>query len=96
MKERASTDESRQQESESADQYIIALHSLAKNCEYGALKDDLIWDRLVIGIRHEALSRRLQMDPELTLGKATRMVCQEEAVNEQQVALNRRRMVRGV
>ncbi|KAL5505300.1 hypothetical protein EMCRGX_G006710 [Ephydatia muelleri] len=49
--------------------------------------EDLIRDRLVIGIRHEALSRRLQMDPELTLGKATRMVHQEEAVKEQQVAL---------
>ncbi|KAL5488539.1 hypothetical protein EMCRGX_G017493, partial [Ephydatia muelleri] len=76
-----------QQEGESAEQYVIALHSLAENCEYGTLKEDLIRDRLVIGIRHEALSRRLQMDPELTLGKATRMVRQEEAVKEQQVAL---------
>ena len=76
-----------QQEGESAEQYVIALHSLAENCEYGTLKEDLIWDRLVIGIRHEALSRRLQMNPELTLGKATRMVRQEEAVKEQQVAL---------
>ena len=76
-----------QQEGESAEQYVIALHSLAENCEYGTLKKDLIRDRLVIGIRHEALSRRLQMDPELTLGKATRMVRQEEAVKEQQVAL---------
>ena len=37
-----------------------------------------------MGIRHEALSRRLQIDPELTL---TRLVRQEEAVKEQQVAL---------
>ena len=76
-----------QQEGESAEQYVIALHSLAENCEYGTLKEDLIRDRLVIGIRHEALSRRLQMDPELTLGKATRMVRQEEAVKKQQLAL---------
>ena len=56
-----------QQEGESAEQYVIALPSQAENCENGTLKEDLIRDRLVIGIRHEALSRRLQMDPELTL-----------------------------
>eukprot|EP00731_Ephydatia_muelleri_P002671 Em0001g2671a len=151
--ERARSNTRVQQEGESAEQYVIALHSLAENCEYGTLKEDLIRDRLsfwqktpsflleyilavektlsagaveagidrnsrnsglsinfggsrfavkaltssslalqkTISRQHwiwlEALSRRLQMDPELTLGKATRMVRQEEAVKEQQVAL---------
>eukprot|EP00731_Ephydatia_muelleri_P001217 Em0001g1217a len=37
-----------QLEGETADEYIATLFSLADNCEYGGLKDELIRDRLVI------------------------------------------------
>ena len=36
---------------ELAEQYVIALHSLAENCEYGTMAEKLIRDRLVIGIK---------------------------------------------
>ena len=74
-------------EDESTEQYLLVLHALARNCEYGQLRDELIRDRIVIGILDKALSKRLQMDPELTLEKAARMVRQSESVGEQQRVL---------
>ena len=46
---------------------------------------------LVIGILDKALSKRLQMDPKLTLEKAARMVRQSESVGEQQRVLKRQK-----
>ena len=47
------------------------LHCLAKHCEFSALKDQLIRDRIVVGLRNKKLSEKLQLDPNLTLEKAT-------------------------
>lgn len=59
------------------------------NCEFGAMREELIRDRLVVRIRDQDLSRCLQMEAELSLDKAKRLICQREAVKEQQEALNR-------
>ena len=42
----------------------------------------MLRDRLVVGIQDVALSERLQMESELTLEKAMKMVRQKEAVHE--------------
>eukprot|EP00731_Ephydatia_muelleri_P036384 Em0245g3a len=81
--ERARFNRRDQLEGETADEYIATLFSLAENCEYGGLKDELIRDRLVVGIRDETLSRQLQLDPELTL----KSIRQREAVKDQQQSL---------
>ena len=47
----------------------------------------MIRDRLVVGIRDSPLSERLQLDPDLTLEKAKKMIRQREAVHEQQEVL---------
>ena len=47
----------------------------------------MIRDRLIIGIQDSRLSERLQMDPELTLEKAKKLICQSKAVHEHQVIL---------
>ena len=65
------------------------LYSLATDCEFGELKEQLIRDRIIVGIRDSLLSARLQMDPDLTLEKAKRVVCQQEAVRGQQAILNK-------
>ena len=65
----------------------MALHSLAENCDYGNMTDEMIRDRLVVGIRDTALSEKLQMDPTLTLATAEKTVRQREAVHEQQRSL---------
>ena len=45
-------------ETESVDQYITALRTLAKTCNFCAcLRDSLIRDRLVIGINNNALQK---------------------------------------
>ena len=77
-----------QQEGETAEKYIMELYTLADNCKYGDLRDEMIRDRLVVGIRDAALSQQLQLDAELTLEKAKTKVRQREAVREQQRVLS--------
>ena len=76
-----------QQEEESVEQFITSLYSLSENCQYGELKEEMIRDREVVGIRDSVLSERLQMDETLMLDKAKKLVRQREAVKEQQSQL---------
>ena len=69
-----------QLDGESAEQYITALYWLIDSCDYSALKEEMLRDRIVVGIRDVALSERLQMDADLTLEKAKKQVRQKEAV----------------
>ena len=85
--ERARFNQRNQGAGESAEAYIMELYRLAENCSYGELKDEMIRDRLVVGIRDSALSQRLQLDAGLTLEKAKKNVRQREAVGEQQQVL---------
>ena len=84
---RARFNKRNQQNGESAEQYIMALYKLAENCDYGDLKEEMIRDRLVVGIRDTALSEKMQMDPNLTLETAKKSIHQREAVHEQQQTL---------
>ena len=59
--ERARFNSRNQLEGKPVEQYVLSLHSLARNCEYGTLQEELIRDRIVIGIRDKALSRRLHL-----------------------------------
>ena len=59
---------------ESVEQFIISLYTLAENCDYCDLKDQMIHNRIVVGIRYQAQSEWLQMDAGLTLEKAKTLV----------------------
>lgn len=74
--ERARFNERNQELGESAEAFITAVYKLAEHCQYGLLQDEMIRDRLVVGIRHHGLSERLQMDSELTLEKAVTTIRQ--------------------
>lgn len=52
---------------ESIDTYIAALRSLAKTCNYGALTDNLIRDRMVVGILDKGIRKKLLQESKLTL-----------------------------
>lgn len=65
-----------QLEGELVEQYIMELYRLADNSDYGVMKDEMIRDRLIVGIQDEQLSERLQLDPDLTLEIAKKMVRQ--------------------
>ena len=69
---------------ESAEEFIMALYSLAATCEYGSFESEMIRDRLVVGIRDRSLSETLQTNAKLTLDKAKTQVRQRESVHEQQ------------
>ena len=85
--ERARFNRRNQLEGETAEQYIMELYRMSERCNYGRLTEELMRDRLVVGIRDVKLSEHLQLDSELTLEKAKRMVRQAEAAQEQQKQL---------
>ena len=60
---------------------------MAEHCKYGDLQDELIRDRIVVGLADLKLSERMQMEDKLTLQKAMDMARQSEEVKRQQTAL---------
>ena len=85
--DRAKFNSRSQQDGESVEEFIYSVHTLAQYCSYGNLHDEMVRDRIVVGIRDVSLSQKLQMDPELTLEKATKMVRESEAIKQQQKTL---------
>ena len=59
-----------QQQGETIETYVRALHKIAKNCDFRNHHDDAIRDQLVIGIQDKGLSERLQLTQDLDLAKA--------------------------
>lgn len=88
--ERARFNRRDQKEGETAEQYVMTLYGMVENCDYGPYKDEMLRDRIVVGIRDTTLSDRLQLDRDLTLEKAVQMVRQKEAVREQRGQLQSR------
>ena len=67
--------------------FITSLHKLIEHCDYGALKDEMIRDKIVVGLCDEQLSEKLQLDPNLTLKRAVDQARQREAVRKQQAVV---------
>ena len=82
--ERAKFNQRRQKEGESVNSFITDLHCLVEHCGYGELRKEMVRDRIVVGLLDATLSLKLQMDPELTLDKATAAARQSESVRNQQ------------
>ena len=72
--ERARFNRRVQHEGELAETYISELYELIEFCDYGNLKDEMLRDRLMVGIRDTSLSEKMQTDPALTLEKAKTMI----------------------
>ncbi|XP_072145455.1 uncharacterized protein [Dermacentor andersoni] len=70
------------------DQYVSALHTLADKCDYGVMKERMILDRFVVGLRDTKLSEALHMDAALTLKTALTKARMKEAVQQQQQELH--------
>ena len=73
-----------QTENESIDQYVTELRTLASTCEFENLKDGLIRDRVICGIRNQALKERLLREASLTLKSAVD-ICRAAEVSREQV-----------
>ena len=85
--ERAKFNQRRQTRDEPVETFITALYSLVEHCEFGTLREELIRDRLAVGLRDAKLSEALQMDSDLTLWTAITKYRQSEAVKEQQTVV---------
>ena len=85
--ERAKFNQRVQAETETVDQFVTALYALVEHCEYEGLKEQMIRDRLVVGLRDSKLSERLQLDSDLDLKKALAMARNSEAVRAQQTTV---------
>ena len=55
------------------DQFVNELRKLASTCEYGTLSDELIRDRIVIGVSDSSMRARLLRESDLTLNRAIDM-----------------------
>lgn len=70
-----------QKEGESIQSYVADLRILASTCEYGALKDDLIRDKIVCGVASNTVRKQLLKEWDLTLNKAIQ-ICQLNELSE--------------
>ena len=77
---------STEQQGESVESFINSLYNLAKGCEYEAMKREMICNHIIVRIHDSKSSERLQLDAELTLEKAKKIIRQCR-VHEQQVIL---------
>ena len=69
------------------EEFITALHTLVEYCDYGDLRDQMVHERIVVGIANAKLSERLQLDRKLTLDSAVTQARQDENVRKQQATL---------
>ena len=74
----------RTQADETAEEFITSLHCLAEHCNFGALKEEMIRDRIVVGVKDATLSEKMQLESTLTLEKAVKMARESESVKKQQ------------
>ena len=56
--ERAKFNSRKQEDGETADSFITALYGLAEHCAFGELHNELIRDRIVVGIKDADLSEK--------------------------------------
>ena len=59
-----------QEENETIKQFITSFYNLAETCDYRNVMEEMIHDRIVVGIRDHVLSECLQTVADLTLEKA--------------------------
>lgn len=74
---------------ESVDSFISDLHLLAQKCKFGDLKEEMIRDRIVVGMTDIRTSENMQLKSDLTLKLATEMArLAERQHKENQVIRN--------
>ena len=72
------------QDLDGMDSYINKLYRQAEYCNYGDLREELIRDRLVVGVKDDRLSEKLQSTANLTLANAVEICRRHEAAKQAQ------------
>lgn len=86
--ERAQFNSRRQGPGETTNDFITALYKLVATCNYGNKRDELLRDRIVLGISDKELSKKLQRDDKLMLEMAVTQVRHAEQIQHQQRQLH--------
>ena len=86
--ERYHFDNRDQEAGESINTYEANLRSLSDRCNFGALKDEMIRDNIVCGVRDSSLRKKLFQVPELTLQRCIDMCRSAEATSTQLKAMS--------
>lgn len=60
-----------QKEGETFDEFLTSIKAQAKKCQFDNLHDRLVKDKIVMGIRSNAIREKLLTEPDLTLEQAT-------------------------
>ena len=68
-----------QEEGETIDEYVAILHTLSSCCNFQHLREGLIRDRVVVGVRSQATRESLLGQSELSLHSALHICRQAEA-----------------
>ena len=70
------------QKGESIATYVAALRALSEHCEYGDSLKLMLRDRLICGINHEGIQRRLLSEKNLTFNNALEIALAMEAATK--------------
>ena len=62
----------------------MSLYCLVEHCGYGEMQNEMIRDRIVVGIQDAALSEKPQLVADLSLESAIAKVRQSELIKQQQ------------
>ena len=71
-----------QREGETTEAYIMDLKKLGNQCEYGNLRNELVRDRIVCGIKNENIQRQMLKQADLTLERAIQLCQIDELTDE--------------
>ena len=85
--QRAKFNQRKQHQGNPVDNFITDLCCLADRCEYRELRNEMIRDRIVVGLLDNTLSEKLQLDVRLTLETAVTIAHQSEEVHKQQTVV---------
>ena len=64
-----------QREGESVESFITDLYALSETCNYEGFTNEIIHDRIVVGIRDDSIAEHLQIDPELANAQQSYQHC---------------------
>lgn len=80
----------KQNANESIDAYITVLYSMAEKCKYGELKEELLRDRIVVGMLDVKASEFMQLKADLTLEKAIEIAkqCERQTIENKVIRNN--------
>ncbi|XP_054267309.1 uncharacterized protein K02A2.6-like [Macrosteles quadrilineatus] len=72
---------------ETAEDFVTDLYSLARTCEWGTLEDEMLLMVIIIGMRDQDLSDKLQLENKVTLESAITSLRKSEELKRQKEEL---------